>query len=36
MAVMVWLMVKILITTILVNLVPNPSRGGNTNSPELL
>ena len=29
------LMVKILITTIQVNLVLNPSGGGNTNSPEL-
>ena len=29
-------MAKILITTIQVNLVPNPSGGGNTNSPELL
>ena len=28
-------MAKILITTIQVNLVPNPSGGGNTNSPEL-
>ena len=27
---------KILITTIQVNLVPNPSGGGNANSPELL
>ena len=36
MAVMVRrLMAKILITTIQVNLVPNPSGGGNTNSPEL-
>ena len=29
------LMAKILITTIQVNLVPNPSGGGSTNSPEL-
>ena len=29
------LMAKILITTIQVNLVPNPSGGGNANSPEL-
>ena len=29
-------MAKILITTIQVNLVPNPSGGGNANSPELL
>ena len=28
-------MEKILITTIQVNLVSNPSEGGNTNSPEL-
>ena len=29
------LMAKILITTIQVNLAPNPSGGGNANSPEL-
>ena len=29
-------MTKNVITTIQVNLVPNPSGGGNTNSPELL
>ena len=29
-------MAKNLITTIHVNLVPNPSGGGNANSPELL
>ena len=28
-------MAKLLITTIQVNLVRNPSEGGNTNSPEL-
>ena len=28
------LMAKVLITTIKVNLVPNPSGGGNANSPE--